>query len=76
VDVTQRTMTIEAIGTPDKVQALLSLLEDYGVVEMSRTGRIALARGDRGIRERVMRPVGGRRASGGEDLPDWTGGGV
>ncbi|MEX2274464.1 MAG: acetolactate synthase small subunit [Actinomycetota bacterium] len=76
LDVTQRTMTIEAIGTPDKVQALLSLLEDYGVVEMSRTGRIALARGDRGIRERVMRPVGSRKASGGEDLPDWTGGGV
>jgi hypothetical protein len=41
------------------------------VIELSRTGRIALARGDRGIRER------GKRArlavAGGED---YTGGGV
>ncbi len=55
VDVTHTTLTIEATGKPEKLEALLSLLEDYGVVELSRTGRIALSRGDRGIRERPLR---------------------
>jgi acetolactate synthase I/III small subunit len=73
VDVTHRTMTIESIGTPDKVEALIELLSDFGIVELSRSGRIALARGDRGIRERVLRTA---RAAGAEDQPDWTGGGV
>lgn len=55
VDVTNSTITLEASGKPDKLEALLELLADFGVVELSRTGRIALARGDRGIRERVLR---------------------
>ena len=55
VDVTSSTLTLEATGKPEKLEALLSLLEDFGVVELSRTGRIALGRGDRGIRERVLK---------------------
>jgi acetolactate synthase-1/3 small subunit len=58
VDVTHATLTLEATGKPDKLQALLQLLEDFGIVELSRTGRIALARGDRGIRERVLKSAG------------------
>jgi acetolactate synthase I/III small subunit len=73
LDVSRHTLTIEATGTPDKVAALLELLGDFGIVELSRTGRIALARGDRGIRERVLRSA---RAVGAEESPDWTGGGV
>jgi acetolactate synthase-1/3 small subunit len=57
VDVTHATLTLEAIGKPEKLQAMLELLEDFGIVELSRTGRIALARGDRGIRERVLKPA-------------------
>lgn len=57
LDVTHRTLTIEATGTPEKLEALLELLRDFGVVELARTGRIALARGDRGIRERVQRKL-------------------
>ncbi|MGH2635493.1 MAG: acetolactate synthase small subunit [Actinomycetota bacterium] len=52
VDVTRTTLTLEATGKPEKLEALLQLLGDFGVIELSRTGRIALARGDRGIRER------------------------
>jgi acetolactate synthase I/III small subunit len=55
VDVTSSTLTLEATGKPEKLEALLSLLEDFGVVELSRTGRIALGRGDRGIRERALK---------------------
>jgi acetolactate synthase-1/3 small subunit len=72
VDVTGSTLTIEATGKPDKLEALVGLLDDFGVVELSRTGRIALSRGDRGIRERVLKPV---KAAGSGDL-DWDGGGV
>jgi acetolactate synthase I/III small subunit len=57
VDVTHHTLTLEATGKPDKLEALLELLEDFGIVELSRTGRIALSRGDRGIRERILRPA-------------------
>jgi acetolactate synthase I/III small subunit len=57
VDVTHSTITLEASGKPDKLQALLALLDDFGIVELSRTGRIALSRGDRGIKERVLRPA-------------------
>ena len=72
VDVTHATLTLEATGKPEKLEALLELLRDFGIVEVSRTGRIALARGDRGIRERVGR----RLAAVGDEHPGWTGGGV
>jgi acetolactate synthase-1/3 small subunit len=55
VDVTHATLTLEATGKPEKLEALLSLLGDFGIVELSRTGRIALSRGDRGIKERVLK---------------------
>ena len=55
VDVTHSTITLEATGKPEKLEALLELLDDFGVVELTRTGRIALSRGDRGIRERVLK---------------------
>ena len=71
LDVTHRTLTIEATGSPDKLEALLALLRDFGIVELARTGRIALARGDVGIKDRGRRL---RAVGGGE--PEWTGGGV
>jgi acetolactate synthase-1/3 small subunit len=73
LDVTHETITLEATGRPDKLEALLELLSDFGIVEVSRTGRIALGRGDRGIRDRVLRSA---KAAGGEDLKGWDGGGV
>jgi acetolactate synthase-1/3 small subunit len=73
VDVTHATLTLEATGKPEKLEALLGLLRDFGVVELARTGRIALARGDRGIRERASRKLVAV-GEGGE--PEWTGGGV
>jgi len=71
LDVTHNTLTIEATGTPEKLEALLALLRDFGIVELSRTGRIALARGDAGIKER-----GRRIRVVGPGAEEWTGGGV
>ena len=57
LDVTHQTLTIEATGTPDKIEGFLELLAEFGIVETTRTGRLALGRGDRGIRERLLRRV-------------------
>jgi acetolactate synthase I/III small subunit len=75
VDVTHATLTLEATGKPDKLEALLELLRGFGVVELARTGRIALARGDRGIRERTGRKLAAV-AGNGDGEPQWSGGGV
>jgi len=59
VGVTHDTITVEATGTPDKVESLLELLTAFGVVELARTGRVALSRDDRGIKERVLKAASG-----------------
>lgn len=45
IDVSKSTLTIEITGTADKIQALEDLLRPYGIKELVRTGKIALARG-------------------------------
>ena len=45
VDVAPSSVTVEVTGDEDKVNSLLGLLRDFGVNELSRTGRIALTRG-------------------------------
>ncbi len=49
VDVDHDSMTIEASGSPDKLDAMVSLLEPFGIREMVRTGQISLARGGKSI---------------------------
>jgi acetolactate synthase-1/3 small subunit len=45
VDVAPGSLTVEVTGDEDKVNSLLKLLRDFGIKEVSRTGRIALTRG-------------------------------
>ncbi|MDY0340570.1 MAG: acetolactate synthase small subunit [Coriobacteriia bacterium] len=47
VDVGRATLTIEATGTGGKLAAMEDLLRAYGIKELARTGKIALARGSR-----------------------------
>ena len=46
LDVTKSSMILQITGDNDKVAAILSLLEDYGITELVRTGVVALERGD------------------------------
>jgi acetolactate synthase-1/3 small subunit len=46
VDVTSKTYTIEVTGTEDKIRAIIDLLRPMGIREITRTGRVAVPRGD------------------------------
>jgi acetolactate synthase-1/3 small subunit len=45
VDVSKATLVVEVTGTREKLEAILSLLRPLGIVELVRTGRIAIGRG-------------------------------
>ncbi|MHB1322796.1 MAG: acetolactate synthase small subunit [Coriobacteriia bacterium] len=47
VDVGRASLTVEATGTSEKLAAMENLLRAYGIKELARTGKIALARGSR-----------------------------
>ncbi|NUS74512.1 MAG: acetolactate synthase small subunit [Corynebacteriales bacterium] len=49
VDVAVDAVTIEATGSADKLQALLKVLEPFGIKEMVQSGVVALSRGSRAI---------------------------
>jgi acetolactate synthase I/III small subunit len=45
VDVSRRSIVVEVTGTQDKIEAFEQLVRPFGLVEMARTGEIAIARG-------------------------------
>ncbi len=48
VDVASNTMTIAVSGGTEKIQALIDLFRPFGILEIVRTGTIAIDRGSRG----------------------------
>lgn len=55
VDVAPDSLVIETTGDSGKVQALLRMLEPYGIRELVQSGLIAVGRGPKSISERVLR---------------------
>lgn len=49
IDVSVNTVTIELTGDESKINALIKLMEEYGIQELVRTGLSALERGDTDI---------------------------
>ena len=57
VDVGADAVTIEATGARDKLEALVRVLEPYGIKELVQSGMVAIGRGPRSITDRALRPV-------------------
>ena len=49
MDVDKEALTIYVFGSPDKLKALIRMLEDFGIMEIAKTGTIAIERGSNTI---------------------------
>jgi acetolactate synthase-1/3 small subunit len=58
VDVGPESLVIETTGTEDKIDSLVEVLRPYGVIELVRTGRVAMVRG---VAPERPRPGGSRQ---------------
>ena len=45
VDISKRSVTVEITGTDDKIEAFEEMVRPFGLIEMVRTGEIAISRG-------------------------------
>jgi len=55
VDVSTEALVIEVTGDSGKTQALLKVLEPYGIKEIAQSGLLAIGRGGKSITERVFK---------------------
>jgi acetolactate synthase-1/3 small subunit len=55
VDVATDALVIEVTGDTGKIQALLRVLDPYGIKEIAQSGLLAIGRGSKSITERVFR---------------------
>ncbi|MFT3715716.1 MAG: acetolactate synthase small subunit [Gordonia sp. (in: high G+C Gram-positive bacteria)] len=49
IDVAPESVTIEATGTSDKLEALLKMLDPYGIREIAQSGGVTLGRGPKSM---------------------------
>ena len=52
IDYTNEAMCIQVIGDPSKIDAFIRVMEPFGIIEMCRTGVVALERGSGSIQEK------------------------
>jgi acetolactate synthase-1/3 small subunit len=62
VDVSPESLVIEAVGTPEKLEALMGALAPYDLREIVQSGTVAIGRGNRSITERAGADRGDRGA--------------
>jgi acetolactate synthase-1/3 small subunit len=55
VDVATDAVTIEATGTGEKLEALIRVLEPFGIRELVQSGMVAVSRGGRSMTDRTLR---------------------
>ncbi|MDQ3306960.1 MAG: acetolactate synthase small subunit [Actinomycetota bacterium] len=57
VDVATDAVTIEVTGSRDKLEAMLRVLEPFGIRELVQSGLVAINRGGRSITDRSLKPI-------------------
>ncbi|GAA4639644.1 acetolactate synthase small subunit [Actinoallomurus vinaceus] len=57
VDVATDAVTVEATGSRDKLEALIRVLEPFGIKELVQSGMVAVGRGARSITDRSLRAI-------------------
>jgi acetolactate synthase I/III small subunit len=57
VDVATDAVTVEATGNREKLDALIKVLQPFGIKELVQSGMVAVGRGGRSITDRALRPV-------------------
>ncbi|MDH5151348.1 acetolactate synthase small subunit [Kocuria palustris] len=55
IDVSPDSVVIEATGSLNKLEALLEVLQPFGIREIARAGTLALGRGSKSITDRALR---------------------
>ena len=62
VDVDHESLTVEATGSREKLDALINMLEPFGILELVQSGQVAVARGSKTINERTRPEMRNQRA--------------
>jgi acetolactate synthase-1/3 small subunit len=57
VDVVTDAITVEATGSHDKLEALIRVLEPFGIKELVQSGLVGIGRGARSITDRSLRAI-------------------
>ncbi|HUE43966.1 MAG TPA: acetolactate synthase small subunit [Candidatus Sulfotelmatobacter sp.] len=63
IDVAPQSLILEVSGTVDKIDGLLEVLRPFGVLEMVRSGRIAMTRGGDLLQPPVIPSAGGAKTA-------------
>ncbi len=58
VDVALDSLVVQIVGPEERVDSFINLLDHFGIVEMVRTGRVAMARGINGANGKKRGPMG------------------
>ena len=70
VDVTPTTYTLEVTGEESKIEAIIELLRPFGIHELVRTGKVAIARSQKTRLRKVEAKLGKPREAGRRDSPE------